>query len=214
MLTNAILGRKIGMTQLILENGDVVPVTAIEAGPCVVTQKKTVEVDDYAAVQVAFFDKKNKHTTKPLQGHFAKAGTTPKRYLKEFIFANKDLNVGDILDLSQFSPGDFVDVTGISKGKGYAGTIKRYNNRRGPMSHGSGYHRWAGSMGAHSDPSRVYKGKKMPGHMGTEKITIQNISVVKIDVDRNILLLKGAVPGPKKGLLIIKNAVKKSKKSA
>lgn len=209
MCKKAILGKKIGMTQIFSENGDLVPVTVIEAGPCYVVQKKTVEIDGYQAIQIGFYDKKEKHVTKPLKGHFNKAGVGFKRFLKEIRFENQEeFNIGDEINVSQFADVEFVDVTGTSKGKGFAGSIKRWGHHRGPMSHGSGYHRWAGSMGACSDPSRVFKGKKLPGHLGDEKVTVQNISVARVDADRNILLLKGSVPGPKNGLLIIKNSIK------
>jgi len=205
----AILGTKLGMTQLFGEDGVLIPVTVIQAGPCRVIQKKTVENDGYDAVQVGFLEKKEKHTTKPLQGHFKKAGTGYMKYLKEFKLENAaEMNVGDEIKADIFAEGDVVDVTGISKGKGYAGTIKRWGTHRGPMTHGSGYHRGPGSMGACSSPSRVMKGKKLAGHLGVEKVTIQNLSVVKLDAENNILAIRGAVPGPKGGLLVIKNSVK------
>jgi len=205
----AILGTKLGMTQLFGEDSVLIPVTVIQAGPCRVIQKKTVENDGYDAVQVGFLEKKEKHTTKPLQGHFKKAGTGYMKYLKEFKLENAaEMNVGDEIKADIFAEGDVVDVTGISKGKGYAGTIKRWGTHRGPMTHGSGYHRGPGSMGACSSPSRVMKGKKLAGHLGVEKVTIQNLSVVKLDAENNILAIRGAVPGPKGGLLVIKNSVK------
>jgi len=205
----AILGTKLGMTQLFGEDGILIPVTVIEAGPCRVIQKKTAENDGYDAVQVGFLEKKEKHTTKPLQGHFKKAGTGYMKYLKEFKLDDAaNMNVGDEIKADVFAEGDAVDVTGISKGKGYAGTIKRWGTHRGPMTHGSGYHRGPGSMGACSSPSRVMKGKKLAGHLGVEKVTIQNLSVVKLDAENNILAIRGAVPGPKGGLLVIKNSVK------
>ena len=186
-----------------------IPVTVIEAGPCRVIQKKTAENDGYDAVQVGFLEKKEKHTTKPLQGHFKKAGTGYMKYLKEFkLDTAAEMNVGDEIKADVFAEGDAVDVTGISKGKGYAGTVKRWGTHRGPMTHGSGYHRGPGSMGACSTPSRVMKGKKLAGHLGVEKVTVQNLSVVKIDAEKNILAIRGAVPGPKGGLVIIKNSVK------
>lgn len=208
-MKKAILGKKLGMTQLFGEDGILIPVTVIEAGPCRVIQKKTAENDGYEAVQVGFLEKKEKHTTKPLQGHFKKAGTGYMKYLKEFKLDNAaEMNVGDEIKADIFAEGDAVDVTGISKGKGYAGTIKRWGTHRGPMTHGSGYHRGPGSMGACSTPSRVMKGKKLAGHLGVDKVTVQNLSVVKIDAEKNILAIRGAVPGPKGGLVIIKNSVK------
>lgn len=208
-MEKAILGRKLGMTQILEESGRAIPVTVIEAGPVSVVQKKEVERDGYSAVQVGFIDLKEKKVTKPLRGHFAKAKVTPKRYLREFRLNNTaELNVGDEIKVDIFKVGEKVDVTGISKGKGYAGTIKRWGIHRGPMSHGSGYHRGPGSMGGASSPSRVFKGKKLPGHMGAERVTIQNLEIVKIDEQKNLMLVRGAVPGPKGGLLIIKNGVK------
>ena len=208
-MKKAIIGKKVGMTQIFDETGKVVPVTVIEAGPCRVIQKKTAENDGYDAVQVGFLEKKEKHTTKPLQGHFKKAGTGYMKYLKEFkLDTAAEMNVGDEIKADVFAEGDAVDVTGISKGKGYAGTVKRWGTHRGPMTHGSGYHRGPGSMGACSTPSRVMKGKKLAGHLGVEKVTVQNLSVVKIDAEKNILAIRGAVPGPKGGLVIIKNSVK------
>lgn len=208
-MKKAILGKKLGMTQLFGEDGVLIPVTVIEAGPCRVIQKKTAENDGYDAVQVGFLEKKEKHTTKPLQGHFKKAGTGYMKYLKEFkLDTAAEMNVGDEIKADVFAEGDAVDVTGISKGKGYAGTVKRWGTHRGPMTHGSGYHRGPGSMGACSTPSRVMKGKKLAGHLGVEKVTVQNLSVVKIDAEKNILAIRGAVPGPKGGLVIIKNSVK------
>ena len=208
-MQKAIIGKKVGMTQIFDEKGNVIPVTVIEAGPCRVIQKKTAENDGYDAVQVGFLEKKEKHTTKPLQGHFKKAGTGYMKYLKEFkLDTAAEMNVGDEIKADVFAEGDAVDVTGISKGKGYAGTVKRWGTHRGPMTHGSGYHRGPGSMGACSTPSRVMKGKKLAGHLGVEKVTVQNLSVVKIDAEKNILAIRGAVPGPKGGLVIIKNSVK------
>lgn len=208
-MKKAILGKKIGMTQIFTEDGNLVPVTVIEAGPCPVVQKKTVEVDGYSAVQLGFADKKEKRSNKPEKGHFAKAGVPVKKYLKEFKLDGADeMNVGDVLDVTQFADGDVLDVTGTSKGHGYAGTIKRWGTHRGPMTHGSHYHRGPGSLGACSDPSRVFKGKKMPGHFGVDKVTIQNLDLVKVDAERNLLLVKGSVPGSKGGLLVVKNAVK------
>ena len=208
-MKKAILGKKIGMTQIFTEDGNLVPVTVIQAGPCPVVQKKTAEVDGYCAVQVGFQDKKEKRANKPEKGHFQKAGVPVKKYLKEFKLDNAaELNVGDILNVDQFEDGEMLDVTGTSKGHGYAGTIKRWGTHRGPMTHGSHYHRGPGSLGACSDPSRVFKGKKLPGHYGVDTVTIQNLDLVKVDTERNLLLVKGSVPGPKGGLLVVKNAVK------
>lgn len=208
-MKKAILGKKIGMTQVFTEDGNLVPVTVIQAGPCPVVQKKTVDVDGYSAVQLGYEDKKESRSNKPEKGHFAKANVPVKKYLKEFKLDNAaELNVGDVLDVTQFADGDVLDVTGTSKGHGYAGTIKRWGTHRGPMTHGSHYHRGPGSLGACSDPSRVFKGKKLPGHYGVDKVTIQNLDLVKVDNERNLLLVKGSVPGPKGGLLVVKNAVK------
>ncbi len=208
-MKKAILGKKIGMTQVFTEDGNLVPVTVIQAGPCPVVQKKTVDVDGYCAVQLGFEDKKESRSNKPEKGHFQKANVPVKKYLKEFKLDNaEELNVGDVLDVTQFADGDVLDVTGTSKGHGYAGTIKRWGTHRGPMTHGSHYHRGPGSLGACSDPSRVFKGKKLPGHYGVDKVTIQNLDLVKVDTERNLLLVKGSVPGPKGGLLVVKNAVK------
>lgn len=208
-MQKAILGRKLGMTQILQESGKVIPVTVIEAGPNAVVQKKEIERDGYSAVQVGFIDLKEKKVTKPMKGHFAKAGVTPKRFLHEFKLENAaEINVGDEIKVDIFAVGEKIDVAGISKGKGFAGTVKRWGTHRGPMTHGSGYHRGPGSMGAASSPSRVFKGKRLPGHMGVDRVTIQNLEVVKIDVEKNLLLVRGAVPGPKGGLLIIKNGVK------
>ncbi len=208
-MKKAILGKKLGMTQIFAEDGTLVPVTVIEAGPCSVVQKKTVEIDGYSAVQVGFVDKKEKKANKPEKGHFAKAGVSVKRYVKEFkLDGAADMNVGDEIKVDAFESGEMIDVTGTSKGHGYAGTIKRWGTHRGPMTHGSHYHRGPGSLGACSSPSRVFKGKRLPGHYGVETVTIQNLDLVKVDTERNLLLVKGSVPGPKGGLLIIKNAVK------
>ena len=210
-MEKGIIGRKLGMTQLFTENGSVVPVTVVEVGPCVVVQKKTVDNDGYSAVQLGFEDIREKLVVKPRKGHFDKAQVAYKRVLKEFKLDNADaLNVGDIIKADTFEAGDKVDVTGVSKGKGYQGTIKRLGFHRQPMSHGtSGYHRHQGSMGANTDPSRVMKGKGMPGHMGSEQVTIQNLNVVKVDGENNLVAIKGAVPGPNGGLVVVKSAVKK-----
>ena len=208
-MQKAILGKKIGMTQLFTEDGVVIPVTVLEAGPVAVTQKKTVENDGYSAIQVGFMDVKDKHLTKPEKGHFAKAGVEGKKYLKEFRLEDDSAyEVGAIIKADIFAEGDKVDVTGISKGHGYAGTVKRWGTHRGPMTHGSGYHRGVGSLGACSTPSRVMKNKRLPGHMGVEQVTVQNLDIVKIDVEKNLILIKGAVPGPKGGILTIRNTVK------
>lgn len=208
-MQKAILAKKLGMTQIFDETGKVIPVTVIEAGPNAVIQKKTVENDGYEAVQVGFVDLKDKKTNKPTKGHFAKAGVTPKKFIKEFRLDDVSaLNVGDEIKADIFEAGEKVDVAGITKGKGYAGTIKRWGQHRGPMTHGSGYHRGPGSMGMCSDPGRVFKGKRLPGHMGVERVTIQNLAVVRVDAEKNIILIKGGVPGPKGGLLIVKNTVK------
>lgn len=208
-MKKAILGKKLGMTQIFAEDGTLIPVTVITAGPCSVIQKKTVEIDGYSAVQVGFEDKKEKKANKPEKGHFAKAGVGVKRYVKEFKLDNADeMNVGDEIKVDVFEAGEMLDVTGTSKGHGYAGTIKRWGTHRGPMAHGSHYHRGPGSLGACSSPSRVFKGKKLPGHYGVDTVTIQNLDLVKVDAERGLLLVKGSVPGPKGGLLVIKNAVK------
>ena len=198
------------MTQIFDEKGNVVPVTVVEAGPCVVSQKKTVENDGYAAVQLGFGDLKPSRVNKPQKGHFDKADVAPKRTLREFRFDDTDAyNVGDIVKADIFAGGDRVDVTGTSKGKGYAGVIKRWNFRRLKESHGSGpVVRHGGSIGACSSPSRVWKGKKMAGHLGAEKVTVQNLTVVKIDAENNLIAIKGAVPGPNGGTVIIRDTVK------
>lgn len=210
-MEKGIIGRKIGMTQLFTENGNVVPVTVVEAGPCTVIQKKTVDNDGYSAVQLGFEDIREKLVVKPAKGHYDKAQVAYKRVLKEFKLDNSDeMNVGDVLKADVFAAGDIIDVTGISKGKGYQGTIKRLGFHRQPTTHGtSGYHRHQGSMGANSTPSKVMKGKGMPGHMGSEQVTIQNLSVVKVDAENNLIAVKGAIPGPNGGLVVLKTAVKK-----
>ena len=207
-MQKAIIGKKIGMTQIFDAEGKVVPVTVIEAGPCNVIQRKTVETDGYEAVQLGFGEVKEKHTNKAIKGHFAKSGVSVKKVLKEFRLDEITLNVGDEVKADVFAEGECVDVTGISKGKGYAGTVKRWGTHRGPMTHGSGYHRGPGSMGACSSPSRVFKGKRLAGHLGCEKVTVQNLDVVRVDMDRNLILVKGAIPGPKGGIVTIKNTVK------
>jgi len=207
-MTKGILGRKIGMTQVFAENGNLIPVTVVEAAQNVVLQKKSVESDGYEAVQIGFEDKREKLANKPEKGHVAKANTAPKRFIREF--RGDDLagyEVGQEVKVDIFAAGDVVDVTGISKGKGFQGVIKRHGQSRGPMAHGSRYHRRPGSMGPVA-PNRVFKGKLLPGRMGGEQITVQNLEIVKVDVERNLLLVKGNVPGPKKALLKIKSAVK------
>ena len=209
-MQKALIGKKIGMTQIFDEKGKVVPVTVVEAGPCVVSQLKTVETDGYEAVQIGFGDIKPKHVTKPLQGHFKKADVAPKRVLKEFRFDDcSAYELGQIIKADVFETGNKVDVTGKSKGKGYAGVIKRWNFARLKESHGTGPNaRHGGSMGACSSPSRVWKGKKMAGHLGAEKVTVQNLTVVKIDAENNLLAIKGAVPGPNGGYVVVKDSVK------
>ena len=207
-MQKAIIGKKIGMTQIFDAEGKVVPVTVIQAGPCNVIQRKTIETDGYEAVQLGFGEVKEKHVNKALKGHFAKSGVAVKKVLKEFRLDEITLNVGDEVKADVFAAGECVDVTGISKGKGYAGTVKRWGTHRGPMTHGSGYHRGPGSMGACSSPSRVFKGKRLAGHLGCEKVTVQNLDVVKVDIERNLILVKGAIPGPKGGIVTIKNTVK------
>ena len=209
-MKKGLLGKKLGMTQLFDEAGKIVPVTVVEAGPCVVVQKKTVENDGYEAVQVGFADIKEKNVNKPMKGHFEKAGVTAKRFLKEFKLEDAaSMNVGDEIKADVFAEGEKVDITGTSKGHGFAGAIKRHNQHRLKETHGTGpVHRHAGSMGACSDPSRVFKGKKLPGHMGCDTVTIQNLDVVCVDVEKNLLLVRGAIPGPKGGLVIVKNSVK------
>ena len=208
-MKKAILGTKIGMTQIFGEGGKVIPVTAILAGPCTVIQKKTVETDGYDAVQVGFGEIKEKKVNKPLKGHFAKADTANKKYLREFRLEDVSAyNVGDEIKAEVFEAGEKVDVSGISKGHGFAGPMKRWNLHRGPMSHGSHSQRVSGSMGMCSYPGRVFKGKKLPGHYGVDKVTIQNLEIVRVDAENNLILVKGAVPGIKGGLVTIRNAVK------
>ncbi len=209
-MQKAIIGKKLGMTQLFDENGKVVPVTVVEAGPCVISQKKTVETDGYEAVQVGFGDLKANKVNKPMKGHFAKGDVAPKKVLREFRLADiSGLNVGDILKADVFAEGDRVDVVGTSKGKGTAGVIKRWNFGRLKESHGTGpVHRHAGSLGACSTPSRVFKGKKLAGHLGAERVTVQNLAVVRVDAENNILAIKGAIPGPRGGIVTIADSVK------
>ena len=208
-MKKAILATKVGMTQIFNEDGVLVPVTVLQAGPCVVTQVKTEENDGYKAVQVGFVDKREKLVSKPVKGHFDKAGVAYKRFVREFRLDNaEEYSVKDEIKADIFAAGDKIDATAVSKGKGFQGAIKRHGQSRGPMAHGSKYHRHAGSNGACSDPSKVFKGKKMPGHMGSKRVTFQNLEVVKVDAENNLILVKGAVPGPKKSLVTIKETVK------
>ena len=209
-MKKGIIGKKIGMTQIFDESGKVIPVTVVEAGPCVVVQKKTVENDGYEAVQLGFGEVKATRVNKPMKGHFDKADAAYKKELKEFRLEDcSAVNVGDILKADTFAVGDMVDVSGTSKGKGFQGTVKRHNNARLKETHGTGpVHRHAGSMGACSSPSRIFKGKGLPGQMGNEKVTVQNLEVVKVDAENNLIALKGAVPGPKGGIVSIINSVK------
>lgn len=208
-MKKAILARKIGMTQIFNEDGALIPVTVLQAGPCVVTQVKTKEKDGYSSVQVGFGEIREKLANKPEKGLFTKNEIELKRYLKEFKFENaEEYNVKDEIKADIFAVGDKVDATAISKGKGYQGAIKRHGQSRGPMTHGSKYHRHAGANSACADPGKVPKGKKMPGHMGNVKVTIQNLEIVKVDVEQNVILVKGAVPGPKKSLVTLKESVK------
>ena len=208
-MKKAILATKVGMTQIFNDEGVLTPVTVLQAGPCVVTQVKTVENDGYKAVQVGFVDKREKLVSKPVKGHFDKAGVSYKRFVREFRFENaEEYSVKDEIKADIFAAGDKIDATAISKGKGFQGAIKRHGQSRGPMAHGSKFHRHAGSNGACSDPSKVFKGKGMPGHMGSKQITIQNLQVVRVDAENNLILVKGAVPGPKKALVTLKETVK------
>lgn len=211
-MTKGILGKKVGMTQIFTENGELIPVTVIEATPNVVLQVKTVKTDGYEAIQVGFQDKRDILSNKPAKGHVAKANTTPKRFIREF--NNVELGeyeVGKEITVDVFQAGDIVDVTGTTKGHGFQGAIKRHGQSRGPMAHGSRYHRRPGSMGGASDPSRVFKGKKLAGRMGGDRVTVQNLEIVRVDADKNVILVKGNVPGAKKSLIEIKTAVKAAK---
>ena len=209
-MKKAILAKKVGMTQIFNEAGELVPVTVLQAGPCVVTQVKTTENDGYEAVQVGFEDIREKLVNKPVKGMFDKAGVSYKRYVREFKLEG-EYSVKDEIKVDVFEAGDKIDATAIAKGKGFQGAIKRHGQSRGPMAHGSKYHRHAGSNGSCSTPSRVFKGKKMPGHMGGKKVTTQNLEVVRVDAEKNLLLVKGAVPGPKKSLVTMKESVKAGK---
>ena len=208
-MNKGLIGKKIGMTQIFDEHGRVIPVTVIEAGPCVIAQIKTVESDGYDAIQLGFGDVKEKKLTKPVKGHFTKVNVTPKKHLREFrLDSIEGYTVGQELKADVFAAGDKLDIQGTSKGKGFQGVIKRHGQSRGPMGHGSMYHRRPGSMGPTSTPGRVFKGKKLPGHMGALTITIQNLEVVKVDLDKNVILVKGSVPGAKGAILKLKASVK------
>ena len=208
-MKKAILAKKVGMTQMFRADGTMIPVTVIEAGPCPVIQKKTVGTDGYEAVQVGFSELREKLSNKPRTGHFAKAGVKPLRYMREFKLDDANsYQVGQVIKADLFTEGDKIDVRGVSKGKGFQGVIKRHNQHRGKMTHGSHYHRGVGSMSANSSPSRVFKHKNLPGHMGSETVTVQNLEVVRVDAERNLLLVKGAVPGPKGGLVSVTSTVK------
>ena len=208
-MKKAILTTKVGMTQIFNEDGVLTPVTVLQAGPCVVTQVKTVDNDGYSAVQVGFGDIREKLVNKPMKGHFAKAGVAPKRFVREFKLEDAEsYTVGQEIKADVFAAGDKIDATAKSKGKGFQGAIKRHGQSRGPMTHGSKYHRHAGSNGSATTPGRVFKGKKMAGHMGAVRITVQNLEVVRVDAEQNLILVKGAVPGPKKSLVTIKETVK------
>lgn len=207
-MSKGLLGKKVGMTQIFRETGEIVPVTVIEAGPCVVVQKKTVETDGYNAIQLGFGDKREALANKPLKGHFAKAEQKPLRYLREVRVENvEEFQVGQEIKADLFEIGEHIDVVGTSKGKGFAGGIKRHGFQRGPMAHGSKYHRRPGSLGA-KGPARVFKGRKLPGRMGADRVTVQNLEVVRVDADRNLLLVRGAIPGPKGSLVMINDSVK------
>ena len=211
-MNKGLIGRKVGMTQIFDENGNVIPVTVIEAGPNVVAQIKTTEKDGYNAIQLGFGDVKDKHINKAEKGHFSKSKLDAKKHLREFrLDSIENINVGDTLNADVFSVGDRVDIQGTSKGKGFQGVIKRHGQHRGPMGHGSMYHRRPGSMGPTSTPGRVFKGKNLPGHMGHVTVTVQNLDVVRVDMDKNVLLIKGSVPGAKGAILKIKSSVKAHK---
>ncbi len=209
-MKKGIIGRKLGMTQIFAENGAAIPVTVIEAGPCFVAQKKTVENDGYSAVQLAFSDMREKLVNKPAKGHFKKAGIAPKRHLKEFRLDDaENMNVGDVISVDTFAAGEKVDITGITKGHGYSGVVKRWNFKIKRITHGGGpVHRHGGSLGQNSTPSKIYKNKKMAGQYGNEQVTVLNLEVVKIDTEKNLIAIKGAVPGAKGGIVFIRNSVK------
>ncbi len=210
-MEKAILGRKIGMTQIFDEKGKAIPVTVIEAGPCTVVQIKTKDADGYEAIQLGFGEVSDKKLIRPLKGHFTKSNVAPKKHLREFRLEEINCKVGDEIKADIFKAGEAVDVTGTTKGKGFQGVIKRHGQSRGPMGHGSMYHRRPGSMGSTSTPGRVYKGKNLPGHMGNETVTVENLEIIKVDLDKNVLLIKGSVPGNKGAILKIRNSVKSSK---
>ena len=213
-MNKAILGKKLGMSQIFTADGTMIPVTVVEAGPCCVVQVKTVEKDGYAAVKVGFGAVKEKNVNKPTAGQYKQAGVAPRKYMKEFRFADySSYAVGGEIKCDVFAAGDHVDVVGTSKGRGYTGTIQRWNTHCGPKAHGSGYHRGVGSLSANSSPSRVFKNKKMPGQYGHERVTVQNLEVVKVDAARNIILIAGGIPGPKDSLVIVKESLKKSRGS-
>ena len=208
-MNKAIIGKKLGMSQIFTADGIVIPVTVVEAGPCPVVQKKTQEKDGYNALQVAFGDVKEKNVSKPVMGQFKKANVAPKKVLKELPIDDvASYEIGQEINCSIFAEGDHVDVVGTSKGKGFAGAVKRWNHHIGPKAHGSGYHRGVGSMSANSSPSRVFKNKKMAGHLGNERVTVQNLTVARVDAARNLLLIKGAIPGAKGGIVLVKQSVK------
>lgn len=208
-MKKAIIGKKLGMTQIFTEDGKVIPVTVVEAGPCVVVQKKSIEVDGYEALQLAFGEVKERRVNKPIKGHFDKHGVECKKVIREFKLDDyASFESGQVIQADMFEAGDHVDISGKSKGKGFQGVIKRHNQSRGPMAHGSKYHRRPGSMGASSSPSRVFKGKKLPGQMGNKNVTAVNLEVVKVDVENNVLLIKGAVPGIRGAVITIKSSVK------
>ena len=208
-MNKAIIGKKLGMSQIFTADGIVIPVTVVEAGPCPVIQKKTQEKDGYNALQVAFGDVKEKNVNKPVMGQFKKANVAPKKVLKELPIDDvNSYEIGQEINCSIFAEGDHVDVVGTSKGKGFAGAVKRWNHHIGPKAHGSGYHRGVGSMSANSSPSRVFKNKKMAGHLGNERVTVQNLTVARVDAARNLLLIKGAIPGAKGGIVVVKQSVK------
>lgn len=217
-MKKCILGKKLGMTQVFAENGAVIPVTVIETGACTVVQKKTIESDGYSAIKVGYSEVKERSLNKPQRGIFAKAGVAPMKFLREFRLDDgqvESYEIGQVINASDvFAQGDKVDISGISKGKGFQGTIKRYGQSGGNETHGSMYHRRVGSMGSNTTPARVFKGKKLPGHMGVDKVTIQNLEVIKVDNEKNVMLVKGAVPGPKNALLVIRNSVKAAAKKA
>ena len=208
-MNKAIIGKKLGMSQIFAPDGKVIPVTVVLAGPCPVVQKKTVEKDGYAALQVAFEDTKESRVNKPVAGQFKKANVAVKRFLRELRLENvESYEIGQEIKCDVFAAGDHVDVVGTTKGRGFSGTIQRWNTARGPMAHGSGYHRGVGSLSSNSDPSRVFKNKKMPGQYGAERVTIQNLEIARVDADRNLLLIKGGIPGAKGSLVVVKQSIK------